>query len=240
MRITTNMDIQHQLRNRLLIIGLALTLLSCMFFYARAEAEVPSPFSAEETFEQAENAVFYLRALGGDGTLRSVGSGVVIDSKGMAATAYHVVKGASNLEAVFEDGRAVTGIKVLQFDELTDAAILSFPGSEAKKGTNPAYLPLRKGEVKYGERVFAIGYPLKNTVIITEGIVNSPKAEINGRDRILTSAQIVSGMSGGPVIDQKGNLVGIISGSLRSMNNIHLVIDMDDLRTLIAQAGKKR
>ncbi|MFD2876769.1 hypothetical protein ACFTAO_13560 [Paenibacillus rhizoplanae] len=45
--------------------------------------------------------------------------------------------------------------------------------------------------------MYALGYPLKNTAIITEGIVNTPAADINGRSRILTSAQVASGMSGG-------------------------------------------
>lgn len=56
----------------------------------------------------------------------------------------------------------------------------------------------RCGEkLRHGEAVYALGYPLKNTAIITEGIVNTPAADINGRSRILTSAQVASGMSGG-------------------------------------------
>ncbi|GBG09131.1 serine protease [Paenibacillus agaridevorans] len=239
MRFATSLDNSHSMRNRLLLIGLSLGLLACMFFYTKAEADAPAPYNAELTFEQAEKSVFYLRALRSDGTVRSVGSGVVIDSKGTAATAYHVVKDADDLEAVFEDGRVVTGIKTKQFDELTDAALLTLPDSWTKQGKSQAYIPVRKAEVKHGERVFALGYPLKNTVIITEGIVNSPNAEINGRERILTSAQIASGMSGGPLVDEKGNLIGIISGSLRTMNNIHLAVDMGDLRILLDKTAKK-
>ena len=81
--------------------------------------------------------------------------------------------------------------------------------------------------------MFAIGYPMKETKIITEGIVSSPQAPVNGRNRILISAQVASGMSGGPVLDKNGDVVGVISGSLRTMNNIHLVVDMDTVRTVM-------
>lgn len=228
-------EVNILMRGKIWIAGFVLVLLAGIVLFPQADADAPQPNNAAETFEQAEAAVFYLRALRSDGAVRAVGTGVVIDPKGTAATAYHVVKGADRLEAVFEDGRVVTGLRLAGYDELTDAAIVTLPASQAggKNGAGYASLPLRTTKLGFGERVFAIGYPLRNTVIITEGIVNNPKAEINGRDRVLTSAEIVSGMSGGPLVDEKGRLAGIISGSLRTMNNIHLVIDMDDVRGVL-------
>lgn len=226
------------MRTRLGLTALAVLMAAFALFYPRADAGAPAPFNAEETFKEAEAAVFYLRALREDGTARAVGTGVVIDAKGTAATAYHVVKSAHSLEAVFENGRTVKGIKTLGYNEHTDAAMLMLPAPG--KGEAYSYLPVRVEALNYGEAVFAVGYPLKNTVIITEGIVNNPKASINGRDRVLTSAEIVSGMSGGPLIDRQGRLVGIISGSLRTMNNIHLVIDTSDVQELLDESAAKR
>ncbi|TVY07390.1 trypsin-like peptidase domain-containing protein [Paenibacillus cremeus] len=201
------------------------------------KADQPTTYNAEEIYDQLEDAVFYIRALNADDSLKAAGTGVVISPEGLAATAYHVIDGAEKLEAIFNDGRVVAPIEVVGTDEGTDAAVLKLPELKSATGGAALYhaLPVRETAVKHGEKVFAIGYPMKNTPIITEGIVNSPKAEINGRDRILTSAQVVSGMSGGPLIDQLGRLSGIISGSLRTMNNIHLIIDMKDIRSLLQQ-----
>ncbi|MBB3113917.1 S1-C subfamily serine protease [Paenibacillus phyllosphaerae] len=223
---------------RFMLASMALLITGCILLYPKVEADVPGPYNAEQTFEQAEDAVFYLRSLRTDGTVAAVGTGVVMDAKGKAATAYHVVENAATMEAVFEDGRTVKGVKLLSYDKLTDAALIELPASGAGSSAGYAYLPVRTDALRPGVDVFAIGYPLKNTVIITEGIVNNPSAEINGRDRILTSAEIVSGMSGGPLIDEKGQLAGIISGSLRTMDNIHLVIDMEDVLSL-QTSGKK-
>ncbi|WP_165452503.1 S1C family serine protease [Paenibacillus thalictri] len=199
-------------------------------------------YNAEETYERTEGAVFYIRALNGDDTLKAAGTGVMISPDGIAATAFHVIADAERIEAVFNDGRIVSRVEVLGSDELTDAAVLKFPASNTREDEAAVsyanVISLRETAVKHGEKVFAIGYPMKDTPIITEGIVNTPKAEINGRERILTSAQIVSGMSGGPVIDRYGRLAGIVSGSMRTMNNVHLVIPLDQLRSLLPESVK--
>jgi len=208
-------------------------LLSGMAVWLNAEADAPVTYNAEDIFEQGGQTVLYIRVLREDDSLKATGTGVVLSPDGLAATAYHVVKGAERIEGMLPDGRVISRIEVLAYDEQTDAAIVRLPAPDDGKKGAYAYLPVREPAVRYGENVFAIGYPMANTPIITEGIVNSPRAEVNGRSRILTSAQIASGMSGGPVIDRYGRVAGIISGSLRTMNNIHLVIGMDDIRMLL-------
>ncbi|MFS0722839.1 S1 family peptidase [Paenibacillus sp. 1P07SE] len=195
------------------------------------QADSPASYNAEDSYARSHKAMIYLRVLNEDQTVKSVGSGSLIAADGTAATAYHVVKDAASIEAVLSDGRTVRSVKVLAYDERTDAAIVKLP---APKANVPAYtiLPVREPALQHGERIYAMGYPLKDTPIITEGIVNSPAAIINGRSRVLVSSEIVSGMSGGPLLDEQGRLAGIISGSLRTMNNIHLVVPTQDLALL--------
>ncbi|MCR8635890.1 hypothetical protein [Paenibacillus radicis (ex Xue et al. 2023)] len=69
----------------------------------------------------------------------------------------------------------------------------------------------------------------------SEGIVNAPRAVINGRDRKLVSIQLVSGMSGGPLMDSFGFAAGILSGSLRTMNGIHLAVDSQAVMQVLEQ-----
>ncbi|MBW4082207.1 serine protease [Paenibacillus sp. S150] len=219
-----------------LAVCLVFSVVSAVLFYAgTSSADTLAVNSAEQTYRLAENAMFYLRVLKSDGTASSTGTGIILSSGGTAATAYHVVKGAERMEGIMADGTVISPIKVAKYDELKDVAVLALPDPAAMKvkGNAYSYLNVRKDAVKHGEAVFALGYPLKNTNIITEGIVNSPDAEINGRSRILASAQVASGMSGGPLMDAHGRLAGIISGSLRTMNNIHLIISTEDLLSLL-------
>ncbi|OKP96956.1 serine protease [Paenibacillus sp. P46E] len=215
---------------------LVISILSAILFYTgTSSADTPLVNNAEQTYQLAENAIFYLRVLKSDNTASATGTGIILSSGGTAATAYHVVKGAERMEGILADGTVISPIKVSRYDELKDVALLNLPDPAALKlkGNAYSYLNVRSEAVKPGEAVFALGYPLKNTNIITEGIVNSPNAQINGRSRILTTAQVASGMSGGPLMDAHGQLAGIISGSLRTMNNIHLVINTEDLRSLL-------
>lgn len=200
-----------------------------LFLTARADADAPVLYTAEDVYERAEPSVFYIRILRNDGTVKAVGTGVLLTREGLAVTAYHVVKDAERIEALLHDGSTAEAVQVTGFDEAKDVAVLKLPPAASAYG----FLPVRETPVKHGETIYAIGYPLKNTPLITQGIVNTPKAEVNGRNRVLVSAQIASGMSGGPVIDQRGRLAGIISGSLRTVNGIHLVIDTEDLRSLL-------
>lgn len=210
----------------------SLTVLFFIYSGAGTEAGQPNRYDAEEIYAQSHSAVFFVRNLGEYQTLRSVGTGVVVSADGYALTAYHVTKNAVGLEAVFNDGSIIQQIEIVATDEKNDITLLKFPSAALKK-KRLAPLTIRPNVLQQGERIVAIGYPLKGTPIITEGIVNSPDAEINGQVRMLISAPIVSGMSGGPIIDQQGRVAGIISGSVRTMPGIHLAIGTEAILGLI-------
>jgi S1-C subfamily serine protease len=197
-----------------------------------AEASALSELTAEQIYQADADAVFYLKVYKEDGTLKTVGTGFLIEG-GKALTAYHVIADGASYEAVFDDGKIVRGLKVTAADEDLDAAVLSIQAG-GRQG-----LELASDEARHGQRTFAMGYPLKGTKIITEGIVNAPSAKVNGENRLLTSAQVASGMSGGPLLDQYGQVVGLISGSFRTMDNIHLCVPVADIRNnLLKEEGK--
>lgn len=183
---------------------------------------------AEKAYRDSAPAVFYLKAYRKDGTLKTVGSGFMTGS-GKALTAAHVVKDGGTFEAVFDDG-AVRKVAVLKSDEEADVALLSV--ADAGKRTTLA-LTGEQSPARYGQRAFAIGYPLKDGKIITEGIVNAPKAEVNGESRLLTSAQVSPGMSGGPLLGEDGRVIGLISGSFRTMSGIHICVTAEEIRGLL-------
>ncbi|THF83314.1 S1 family peptidase [Cohnella fermenti] len=196
------------------------------------DASAETEMTAAQLYESRAASVFYLKTYKQDGTLKTVGSGFLIGG-GQALTAAHVVKDGAAFEAVFDDGTTIRGLSVARSDEELDVAVLNVSAAGRKA------LELAADDAGYGQRTYAMGYPLKETKIVTEGIVNAPAAKVNGVARLLTSAQIASGMSGGPLFDRYGRVAGIISGSFRTMDNIHLCASASQIRQVLSmEAGK--
>ncbi|AEY67482.1 serine protease [Clostridium sp. BNL1100] len=193
-----------------------------------AKASDRPKLDAVQIYKQYSNSIFYMRVIREDGTLKTVGSGFLIGG-GKALTAFHVVDGGKSYEAVFDDGVIIKDIKTAKTDKDNDLALVTINAGK-REG-----LEVSSTGAEHGQKVFALGYPMKGTKIITEGITNTPKAEINGQSRILTSAQVASGMSGGPLLDRYGSVVGLISGSLRNMSNIHICVSADSIKSFIKE-----
>jgi serine protease Do len=137
---------------------------------------------------------------------RGVGSGFIISADGFILTNAHVVDGASDVYVTLTDKREFKA-KIVGADTRTDVAVLKI---DAK---NLPVVPLAKGnDLKVGEWVLAIGSPfgLENTV--TAGIV-SAKARDTGDylPLIQTDVAVNPGNSGGPLINLKGEVIGINS-----------------------------
>jgi Do/DeqQ family serine protease len=138
---------------------------------------------------------------------RSVGSGIIVDAKkGYILTNHHVVDDASEILVRLKDGRELTA-KKLGSDEGTDVALLQV---EAKDLTD---LPIGdSGKLLVGDFVVAVGNPFGIGQTVTSGIVSalSRAIGIEGyEDFIQTDAAINPGNSGGPLVNLKGEMVGM-------------------------------
>lgn len=137
------------------------------------------------------------------------GSGFIFSKDGYLLTNYHVVKNNNDLKAIFQMGFELP-VEVLNYSEEYDLALLKVSGSGFKS------LALLKGQVEVGDEVVAIGTPnstdLSNTV--TKGIVSGKRVNDSGSEFIQTDVSVSPGNSGGPLINSKGLVVGIISQKL--------------------------
>lgn len=203
---------------------------------AFAQSEVA--FSAPEVYKMASKDIFYLRVYQKDGTVKTVGTGFVLNDT-TALTAAHVVLDGYKYEAVFENSPKTYFANLKKIDTAQDIAILEIQGLKdfwtisepSPKGSNG--LSLATGSLEHGDRVFAIGYPLKETKVITEGIVNAPSAQISGKTKTLSSTTVAPGMSGGPLLNERGEVVGLISGSTKTMNEMHLMVPLTTIKKII-------
>ena len=152
---------------------------------------------------------------------QSLGSGVIMTTKGQILTNYHVIANADQIIVALQDGRLFTA-DLTGADIPTDLAVLSI-----KADTLPVIPQNQKIEPQVGDVVLAIGNPYNVGQTITQGIISatgriglsSMGPDSNGRQDLLqTDAAINSGNSGGALVNTNGELVGINSASYQ-LNN---------------------
>ncbi len=138
----------------------------------------------------------------------SLGSGVILDPRGIVVSNYHVVSGADEITVVLADKREFDA-EVIFADEPSDLAVLELEAAEAL----PA-LDLRDSDtLEVGDLVLAIGNPFGVGQTVTSGIVSGLARGAGRRLRdgyfIQTDAAINPGNSGGALVDMRGRLVGV-------------------------------
>ncbi|WP_343162765.1 trypsin-like peptidase domain-containing protein [Oleiagrimonas sp. C23AA] len=135
---------------------------------------------------------------------QSLGSGVIIGSKGYVLTNNHVIADAQNIQVLLYDGR-VAEAKVIGSDPDTDLAVLKIDANNLP-GISIASTPPQVGDV-----VLAIGNPFGIGQTVTMGIVSALQRQLNSNpeDFIQTDAAINFGNSGGALVNARGELVGI-------------------------------
>lgn len=167
--------------------------------------------------------------------LTAHGSGVVYKSNGYIVTNAHVVKDLKNLTVVFSDGTLLPG-RVVCSDELADIAVVKVD----KLGLKPITFA-DKTTIVSGKTAIAIGTPIslsmRNTV--TKGIVcgNGVSLKDSHYKLIQTDTTVNPGNSGGPLLNTKGELIGITSSKYVSMSidNVAFAIPVDTVEYIIRQ-----
>lgn len=128
----------------------------------------------------------------------SAGSGAILSADGTIVTNYHVVKGSEGVTVTLNNHRSQRA-KIIGVDAATDIAVLKIDAHDL-----PYFSYGDSGELKVGQWVLAIGYPLGLESTVTAGIVSA-----RGESFIQTDAAVNLGNSGGPLVDREGRLVGI-------------------------------
>jgi hypothetical protein len=146
----------------------------------------------------------------------AIGSGLILEN-GRVVTNYHVIEGAKYAYALSESGAKYSVDGLFSTDEKNDLALLSVPG--IPKST----VRLSSEAIQVGQRIYAIGNPegLSNT--ISDGII-SGKRTLNGASLIQITAPISPGSSGGPIVDDLGQVIGIAMGAITSGQNLNFAI----------------
>lgn len=157
-------------------------------------------------------------------TDQNLGSGAVISSQGEVLTNWHVIQGASRMAVVFKPQKGVEIKKELAFaatpvkvDQVADLALLKIQAPPQ----NVSVLPLGEmAEVEVGEDVHAIGHPEGEVWTYTTGIISQvrPNYQWTGADKLLHQSKVIQtqtalnpGNSGGPLLNDRAEIIGINS-----------------------------
>lgn len=136
------------------------------------------------------------------------GSGVIISQDGYIVTNNHVVGQADEINVKLNDGREFKG-RIIGTDETTDLALVKIDAKDL-----PAIKIGNSDNLKLGQWVLAVGNPFNLTSTVTAGIVSAKARTLgaNGVESFIqTDAAINAGNSGGALVDERGELVGINS-----------------------------
>lgn len=158
-----------------------------------------------------------------------IGSGFIIGNNGEIATNYHVVEGASSAIAKFVNQEEKYSIEnIVQRNAAYDIAILQI-------NTKSTPISLGDDEISsIGERIYAIGNPEGLEGTVSEGIISGFR-KIDNNFRIMQiTAPISPGSSGGPVINQNGQVIGIASASIIEGQNLNFAIPVTKLKEVLS------
>ena len=139
---------------------------------------------------------------------QSLGSGVIVDEDGWIVTNFHVVRRATRIHAVLSDGSRYVA-RYVSGDEKNDLALLKIDPKQPLP-----YVEMSDREPLLGETVVAVGNPFGLEETVTKGVISAKNRKYRADDTefddiLQTDAAINPGNSGGPLIDTRGQLVGI-------------------------------
>jgi serine protease Do len=141
--------------------------------------------------------------------MKGLGTGIIIDAEGHILTNHHVAGGASKIEVLLSDGRRYPA-KLVGTDPKTDLAVIRI----SAKGSLPYATFGNSDLVEVGEWVVAIGHPRGLDQTVTQGIISAKHREGisdpgSYQDFLQTDAAINPGNSGGPLLNLKGEVIGV-------------------------------
>ena len=169
------------------------------------------------------------------------GTGFAISENGIIATACHVIGGAKTIKVYLSKDSFVSAM-IIHSDPMNDLAVLKI------ESPTPNFLqiaPMRS--VKMGDKVFTIGFPVSSILgeesKYTEGVVSSISGIKDASSLLQITVPVQPGNSGGPLVNEKGDVVGIITSTAAILpfikesgalpQNINWAVKADYLRPLI-------
>jgi len=192
-----------------------------------ADDKPPSDKTVEQLAESAMKSVVVITVAGRDGKRQGLGTGFVISADGLIATNLHVIGEGRPVTVQLPGGAKHEVVSVHATDRALDLAVVRIDAKDLK--------PLELGEsakLKQGAAVVALGNPLGLERSVVSGVASGIR-DIEGRKMIQLAMPVEPGNSGGPLIDLRGRVQGIVTLKSAVAANLGFAVPIDDLKPLL-------
>ena len=186
-------------------------------------------FTSKEIFDLINPGTVEIKTYRMNDQYYSLGSGFFIDEDGLLLTNYHVIEESRSYKVTLSDGTVYDVSEVVAYDIDKDIALLQVD----TQGNKVPYLEIAPELPAVGDFVYALGSSLGLTGTFSNGIVsyvNRTVKDIPNVNFIQTTTPISSGNSGGPLVNDKGYVIGINSASYTEGQNLNLAIEISQYR----------
>ncbi|MFC6997767.1 S1C family serine protease [Rufibacter roseus] len=165
------------------------------------------------------------------------GTGFALTSDGYFVTSYHVIEGADSL--MIENKLGIKyKVEEIYSDQVRDLALLRVIDT-AFTGFGKLPYSFKQKETDLGERVFTLGYP-REDIVYGEGTLSSRSGVYGDTASYQISVPLNPGNSGGPLLDDRGNMIGVISGKMLGVDGAAFAVKSAYLLSLLEQLPENR
>jgi len=162
---------------------------------------------------------------------KRMGTGFIVSPDGHILTNRHVLGTATEATVKLVNGDELPA-KVVKVDPQRDLLLLKI-----ERQRLPTVQFAASGKLKQGDEVAAIGAPFGLSDTLTKGVVSSVGREIEGKKYIQIDAALNQGNSGGPIINEEGQVVGVATKAALKAENMGFAIPSDDAMSFLTEAG---
>jgi S1-C subfamily serine protease len=198
-------------------------------FASNAQPSLDSP----SIVAKVSPAVVLIKGESSTGTMQ--GSGLIVSRDGKIATNLHVIRDLKTAGVQLASGEIFDVLSVLAFDDRKDLAIIKVAGFDL-----PTVDLGNSNEIRSGERVVAIGSPLGLQGTVTTGVVSAVRDDPAGAGfkLIQTDASLNPGNSGGPLLNDRAQAIGVVTSKLRGSEGLNFAVPINYVRGMLDNLQK--
>ncbi|MHB8132460.1 MAG: trypsin-like peptidase domain-containing protein, partial [Mobilitalea sp.] len=187
-------------------------------------------YKASEIAKMVSPTVVHIEVRDFNGIPLANGSGFIIGSTGKIATNYHLIKGAYSAKVKTYDGKVYNVSKVLAYDSKQDLAILKIDATGIQTVTLGD-----SDKIATGDKIYTIGNPEGMDNTMSDGIIGTKSKVVDGISYIQISAPISSGTSGGVLVNEQAEVIGMTTKNVTDGQNLYFSTPINLLKAISTQ-----
>jgi tetratricopeptide (TPR) repeat protein len=190
-----------------------------------------SPKDSRDIFKNASSAIVYITTKVKTQE-ENLGVGFIVHPKGVILTNYHLIQGAEEINVKLKNGTTYRVNSVIHYDANRNLCILKINGYKLP------VIPLAdSGEIRAGDKLYCIGNPLGSEYIFSDGLFSGIR-EFQNLKWIQFTVPISEVNSGGPLINSKGEAIGIVTFPAKEAQGLNFALAINEVRSFIGTKPK--